>query len=123
MRKSRGLVEHFLLSLLSKLTVLSSGQSCAASSSVRHLMKIGLTLSKALLNDDEADPAFVGITAECLLLNIEVIVRHFPGHLVKFLETIGEHGLCSRGIHCWASGHSQGFEEKNLGSSPGLLGQ
>ena len=26
-------------------------------------------------------------------------------------------------IHCWASRHSQGFEEKNLGSSPGLLGQ
>ena len=26
-------------------------------------------------------------------------------------------------LHCWASCHSQGFEEKNLGSSPGLLGQ
>ena len=26
-------------------------------------------------------------------------------------------------VHCWASDHSQGFEETNLGSSPGLLGQ
>ena len=26
-------------------------------------------------------------------------------------------------VHCWASCHSQGFEDKNLGSSPGLLGQ
>ena len=26
-------------------------------------------------------------------------------------------------VHCWASRHSQGFEDKNLGSSPGLLGQ
>ena len=26
-------------------------------------------------------------------------------------------------LHCWASRHSQGFEDKNLGSSPGLLGQ
>ena len=23
-------------------------------------------------------------------------------------------------VHCWASCHSQGFEDKNLGSSPGL---
>ena len=26
-------------------------------------------------------------------------------------------------IHCWASRHSQGFEDMDLGSSPGLLGQ
>ena len=26
-------------------------------------------------------------------------------------------------VHCWASRHSQGFEDKNVGSSPGLLGQ
>ena len=98
MRSSSGLVEHFLSSLLSKLTLLSSAQSCPAASSLRHLMKIGQTLSKALLNDDEADPAHVDITAECLLLNIEVISRHFPDHLGKFLENIGEHGLCPRSM-------------------------
>ena len=26
-------------------------------------------------------------------------------------------------LHCWASRHSQGFEDNNLGSSPALLGQ
>ena len=26
-------------------------------------------------------------------------------------------------VHCCASNHSQGFEDKNLGSSPGQLGQ
>ena len=26
-------------------------------------------------------------------------------------------------LHCWASRHSQGFEDKNLGSSPSLLRQ
>ena len=26
-------------------------------------------------------------------------------------------------LHCWASRHSQGFEDKNLKSSPGLFGQ
>ena len=31
-------------------------------------------------------------------------------------------GACNT-IHCWASRHSQGFEEKNLGSSPGQFGQ
>ena len=59
-------------------------------------MKIGQTLSKALLNDDEADPAYVGLMTECLIMNIEVISKHFPDHMGKFLDNIGEYGLCPR---------------------------
>lgn len=62
-------------------------------------MKVGQTLSKALLNDNEANPVHIGITAECLLVNIEVILRHFSGHLDKFLEDIGELGFFLWGTH------------------------
>ena len=31
--------------------------------------------------------------------------------------------LLGFGVHCWACRHSQGLEDKNLGSSPSQLGQ
>ena len=94
MRNSPGLVEHLLSSLLSKLDILSCAQSCPDPSVLRNLMNIGHTLSKALLMDEESDPAYADIIGECLLLNVDVISEHFPGQLAKFLENIGEIGLC-----------------------------
>ena len=45
------------------------------------------------------------------------------GHLHTDVEGILELGNFSIVVHCWAFRHSQGFEDKDLGSSPGLLGQ
>ena len=92
MRNSPGLLDHFMNTLLSKITTFTP--SYETTSSVRHLKKIGQTLSKALLNDVEANPAYFGVSAECLLGIMEVIDRHFPSHLGKFLEELGGSGTC-----------------------------
>ena len=88
MRNCPGLIEHLLSSLLSKLDILSCAQSCPVPSVLRYLMNIGHALSKALLMDEESEHA--DIVGECLLNNIDVISRHFPDQLAKFLEKIGE---------------------------------
>ena len=80
-----------MYTLIMKITTFTP--SYATSSSVGHLMKIGQTLSKALLNDVEANPAYFGLSAECLLLNIDVIERHFPNHLIKLLQKLGGSGM------------------------------
>ena len=53
-------------------------------------MNIGHALFKALLMDEESELAYADIVGECLLNNIDVISRHFPDQLAKFLEKIGE---------------------------------
>ena len=90
MRNCPGLIEHLLSSLLSKLDKLSCAQSCPVPSVLRYLMNIGHALSKALLMDEESELAYADIVGECLLNNIDVISRHFPDQLAKFLEKIGE---------------------------------
>jgi len=88
MRNCPGLIEHLLSSLLSKLDILSCAQSCPVPSVLRYLMNIGHALSKALLMDEESELAYADIVGECLLNNIDVISRHFPDQLAKFLEKI-----------------------------------
>ena len=52
----------------------------------------------------------VSVSVSCVLLCILQYIAH----------RIYGHHLYG---HCWASHYSQGFEDKNLKSSPGLLGQ
>ena len=40
-------------------------------------------------------------------------------HVAQSTQRILEH-IAYLALHCWASRHSQGFEDKNLGNSPGL---
>ena len=54
-------------------------------------------------------------------LRISEVCAHATQHLAYVaIANMEKAKVCA---HCWASRHSKGFEEKNLGSSPGLLGQ
>ena len=50
------------------------------------------------------------------------LILHVRQATVEAIQIMTEVGIRYT-LHCWVSRHWQGFESKNLGSSPGLLGQ
>ena len=68
-------------------------ESCLLSNSqhfTRVLEDISSNSKSEYLMDEESELAYADIVGECLLNNIDVISRHFPDQLAKFLEKIGE---------------------------------